>query len=358
MCGPSGTADLLAIAAGRDAADSVLGWLRVPVSKALNVSTPHGFDAAAAKLAAELRRRAAQPEADALRAAIAVLDVDWGGMTPAQRRALLARARQEAGRALAEVPRRIDAPLGRAAEKVVSATRSDARSRQRLAIAADFNAVDRRAVAYVQRSTSLFVRDELGRRVDTLSERAREVVARGLERGLGRADLAEELATAAEAALVTRSRPYWEVVAASFLGESRSLSQLSAYAEARIERYVISAILDEHTTDTCRFLDGKVMQTADGLRAFERLERATEPLAIKQERPWVRERVGEDGKRGLFVDRGDESTLLGVVERSGVGARDDRGSYSRALSSRELAPAGIGFPPFHGLCRTTTVADV
>lgn len=33
-----------------------------------------------------------------------------------------------------------------------------------------------------------------------------------------------------------------------------------------------------------------------------------------------------------------------------------RGAYSRALSSRDLAPAGVGFPPFHGFCRTTTVA--
>jgi hypothetical protein len=80
-------------------------------------------------------------------------------------------------------------------------------------------------------------------------------------------------------------------------------------------------------------------------------------MAIKDVRPWVRERLGEDGKRTLAVDRGGESTLLGVVERSGVGARDDRGTYSRALSSRDLAPAGVGFPPFHGLCRTTTVAD-
>jgi hypothetical protein len=28
------------------------------------------------------------------------------------------------------------------------------------------------------------------------------------------------------------------------------------------------------------------------------------------------------------------------------------------LSGRDLVPAGIGFPPFHGLCRTTTLPDV
>lgn len=357
MCDPSGSDDLVQVGRGRAAADALLAAIGVPVAKALDLGTARGFDTAVARLAAELRRHAVRPETDALRAALAVLDIDWRATTAAQRQSLLAQARAAAGRALVDVPQRIEAPLGRAAEKVVAATRSDVRRSQRLAIAADFNAVDERAIRFIRRSTALFVRDELGRRVDAMTERARDVVARGLERGLGRDDIAEELAATAEGALLTRGRPYWEVVAASFIGEGRSLSQISAYAEAGIERYVLSAILDEHTTDTCRFLDGKVLQTVDALRTFDRLERATEPMAIKDVRPWVRERLGEDGKKTLSVDRGGESTLLGVVERSGVGARDDRGAYSRALSSRDLAPAGIGFPPFHGLCRTTTFAD-
>jgi hypothetical protein len=137
-----------------------------------------------------------------------------------------------------------------------------------------------------------------------------------------------------------------------------SLSQISAYAEAGIERYVFSAVLDEHTTDTCRYLDGKVVETAEGLRTFERLEASDDPLAIKQIRPWVRERVGDDGMRNLVVDRGTQRSVLAVVERSGYGARDDRGAFSRGLSGREVATEGVGFPPFHGLCRTTTLPDV
>jgi hypothetical protein len=72
----------------------------------------------------------------------------------------------------------------------------------------------------------------------------------------------------------------------------------------------------------------------------------------------VRERLGDDGKRHLLVDGDGDASVLAVVERSGVGVRDDRGGYSRALSGRDLAPAGIGFPPFHGFCRTTTVPDI
>ena len=358
MCGTSATDDLLTVSAARDAGDQILADLRVPLAKALDLSTGRGFDVAVARLAARLRRLAAKSDAEALRQALAVLDLDWRATSPAERSALVRRALEAAGRATAPVSRAIAAPLGRAATEVVEATRGDARRRHGLAIAADLNALDHRAIRYVTRANALFVRDRYGQRLETFGQRVRESVARGLEAGLGRDAIAEELATIAEAALVRQARSYWDVVAASFVGESRSLSQISSYAEARIERYVLLALLDEHTTDTCRFLDGKVLETASALRTFERLEASEDPLAIKRERPWVRERMSDDGKRHLAVDGARGPTVLAVVERSGVGARDDRGAYSRALSSRDLAPAGIGFPPFHGLCRTTTVPDL
>lgn len=358
MCGTSPIVDDLSlIREARSAADELLAGLGVPIRKAFDVTTPRGFDYAVSHLSALLRRFARVPETEAVRQAVAVLDVDWRAMTATQRSQLVRRALASAGRAVSTVHEQIRAPLGRAASDVVAATRSDGR-RRGLAIAADFNAIDRRAVAFVTRANSLFVRDEYARRLDSFGLEAKRIVARGLEDGLGRDEIAGDLARVANEAMVQRSASYWDVIAASFVGEARSLSQISFYAEAGIERYVLSAVLDEHTTDTCRFLDGKVIQTADAVRMLDRMESSDDPAAIKQIRPWVRERVGEDGKRALLVNRDGERSVLAVVERSGVGARDDRGAYSRALSGRDLAPAGIGFPPFHGLCRTTTLPDV
>ncbi len=357
MSDMSPTDELSVIRAAGLAADDLLSSFGVPLRKALDPSTPRGFDAAVVRLASTLRRFSRQPEADALRGAIAVLDVDWRALSPSRRTQLVRRALSAAGRAVGTVHEAIRAPLGKAASEVVSATRTDAR-RRGLGIAADFNAIDRRAMDYVTRANSLFVRDEYGRRLERLGQDVKRTVARGLEHGLGRDDLADELRHIAEASLARRSASYWEVVAASFVGESRSLSQVSAYAEAGIERYVFSSVLDERTTDTCRYLDGKVFQTADALRTFERLEAAEDPLAIKHMRPWVRERIGEDGKRQLRVERSGERTTLAVVERSGFGARDDRGEFSRGLSSRELGSLGIELPPLHGLCRSNVLPDV
>ncbi len=355
MCVASTTDDV--IREGRRAADDLLAHLGVPVRKAFIVVTPRGFDATVSRIAALLRRLARKPEIEAVKQAVAVLDVDWRALTAAQRSQLVRRALTEAGRAVQSVHAQVREPLGRAASDVVSATRSDAR-RRGLAIAADFNAVDRRAVAYAVRANSLFVRDEYGRRLDAFGAEAKGLVAAGLEGGLGRDEIASDLARAANAAMVQRSASYWDIIAASFVGESRSLSQISSYAEAGIERFVLSAVLDEHTTDTCRFLDGKVIQTSDALHMLDRMESSEDPSAIKQIRPWVRERLGDGGKRTLVVDRDGERGVLAVVERSGVGTRDDRGEFSHTLSGRDLAPAGIGFPPFHGLCRTTTLPDV
>jgi SPP1 gp7 family putative phage head morphogenesis protein len=354
MCGTCASDDLVALARGREAADTMLERLRVPVAKAIDPSTPRGFDAVVARLAAALRRRAGGLEADALTALLRALDVDWPSARPSARRSAIDRARQLAEQVLAGVPARARETVTRAAREVVEATRSDVRRRQRLAIGADLNAVDTRAVAYLGRASELFVRDEYGRRLDAFGDVARRVVAAGLEQGLGRDDIAQDLAAAAERAMVQRSASYWDLVAASWVGEARSMSQISAYAEAGIERYKIVAVLDEHTTDTCRYLDGKVLEVADALRTLGRLEAAEDPLALKSERPWVRERVGDDGRRVIGVGE----TELAVVERSGVGVRDDRGEYARAHSSRDLAPAGIGYPPWHGYCRSTTVADL
>jgi hypothetical protein len=353
MCGTSATDDLLIVASAREAADELLTGLHLPVSKGLDLSGGKGFDLAVARLAARLRRLVAGFDAAGVRAAIEALDADWGAIAPGSRSGLVRRALAAAARATAPVARALATPLGRAATEVVEAKRRDARQRQRLAIGADLNALDQRAIRYVARANALFIRDGYGRRLEVFGQRVRETVAGGLEAGVGRAELAADLAALAEASLVRQAPSYWTLVAASFVGEARSLSQISSYAEARVERYVLSAVLDEHTTDTCRFLDGKVLETDAALRTFERLEASEDPLAIKRERPWVRERIGEDRKRTLTADQ----TVLAVVERSGVGVRDDRGEYSRALSSRDLAPAGIGFPPFHGLCRTGTVPD-
>lgn len=325
--------------------------LRLPVSKAMDLGSPQGFDRASALLAARLRCSAGPAEADALREAVAVLDVDWGRTTAAQRRRLVAESLVAAGRSTALIPRRIEVPLGDAATAVVNATRAHSRQVQALAIGARFNALDHRVARHIVNAQGLFVRDEYGRRLDTFGREARRVVASGLERGLGSSDIAGELESAARAALIERAPFYWEVVASAFIGQGRSFAQVSSYAEAGVQRYRIEAVLDERTTHICRYLHGKTFEVADALRKFDQVERLEDPEAIKQMLPWVRAR--REGDRLVLTGAG---TPIADVTRSALGVRDDVGEYRPRLAETELRDAGIGFPPFHGLCRTTTLS--
>lgn len=342
----------------REVADRVLDeYLRIGIAKALDLRTARGFDQAVARIANELRRRAGHSDGAAARAAISALDVDWSNTTAEQRRRLIARALAAARQRTAGVPAQVEVVFGNHAEAVVRAGREGARRDQPLSVRADFNAVDRRVIEHLRTSPTNYVRDEYGRRHEAFSERARQIVADGLEAGLGRDDLARDLAAAATGILTGRATWYWDVVAAAFVGRGRSLAQLSAYAEAGLARYRIVAVLDEVTTPTCRFLDGKTFSVSRGIELFDRTE-AT-PDQLNELNPWIREgRDPAGGQRSLYIRRGDERIMLARIERAGAGRRDDAGALAGVLDERELGELGIGFPPYHGLCRTTTIGVV
>ena len=357
MCETCATADELALVHGaREVADEFLRSLGLPLHKSMDLSTPKGFDRAVAGMASELRRSVSASDQAAVRAAVTVLDIDWHQTTARQRRNLVAQALEAAGRRVARVPAEVSAVFGEAADEVVGATRGHARRAQGLRLAADFNALDRRISQHLVRTQANFVRDEYGRRLDSLGEEARRVVAESLEAGPGRADIAADLQRTAEHALVTRPTYYWEVVAGAFVANGRSLAQMSAYAEAGIQRYVIEAVLDEVTTEICRFLHGKTFSVGDALGRFDRIEQMERPEDIKAEQPWVREAVdSETGRKVLYVDRGGTRTPIADVVRSALGTSDDQGEFRRGQSERELMDLGVSFPPFHGLCRSTTL---
>ena len=106
---------------------------------------------------------------DAVRAAIEVLDVDWHGdhrrPAPEPGRPGPGGRGSQDGRLS---PQAVSAPFGEAADEVVGATRDHARRGQRLGIAADFNAVDRRITRHLREPQANFVRDEYGRRLEDL----------------------------------------------------------------------------------------------------------------------------------------------------------------------------------------------
>ena len=315
-----------------------------------------GFDLAVARLSIALGMAAGKHLSDA--ASVFALEVpDLTALDDAHRTIWLSAALEHVRRKLSPIPDEAARCFGRWGPEVFREAKRDLKARYALIISpTSTNTVDSRLLELVIRSQTNFVRNSLGVRMKTLGEKARQVVSSGLESGLGRKEVARNLAGMAHAELVGRATSYWDVVAGAFIGSGRSASQMSAYAEAGIHRYVIEAVLDEHTTEICRFLHGKTFRVEDALSRLERAAALEDPMEIKSLQPWVRDGTSDkDGHRWLYAGQGSERKPVVEVLRGGFGSRDVRGEYGRCLSDRQLADLGVSLPPFHGLCRTTTV---
>lgn len=66
----------------------------------------------------------------------------------------------------------------------------------------------------------------------------------------------------------------------------------------------------------------------------------------------------ETGRTRLHVNGFSGRIDLAEVTRLALGTRDERGVFRALASDSALNEVGIGFPTYHGLCRTTTLAVV
>jgi SPP1 gp7 family putative phage head morphogenesis protein len=337
--------------------------LAAPVAKASGENdprSPEGFLRIVDQVARALRRASQGAEVDAVRRAIDQLDVDWPHLTDADRMRIV----RAANEAIAGVPPaimpKVHEVLDLEAGRVVRGTRRSAKQTFSLNISSDFTRTDERIAQFVARSQTNFIRDEYGRRQVAFSEKARQIVSRAIAQGLGRDEISRQLREAFRNTAVNRSAFYWDVVASAFVGRARSFAEVSSYADAGISHYIIVAVLDEVTTDICRFLHGKRFSVGASMAQFARIERLRDPERIKHEQPWLQVRQDRRGNRVLVVptERGD--VRVAVVEDSAERkrAKDELGRFRNGMSATKLEAVNVGPPPFHCLCRTATVPEV
>lgn len=323
----------------------------VPIEKAIDPLDPAGFLRIVAQLRRALSAATRGAEAAALREALQTLDVDWRSLDGIGR----ARVLDAVNTAIGAVP---TAALPRVSEtfrivgpRIAGESRRSSVRRFGLSIPVSLTEADRRAIEGVRRNTTAFVRDEYGARRAEYAQDARDIVGRGLEEGIGSSEIAERLGERLGAAL-GRGDAYWQVVAMSFANTARTGSQLGAYAQAGIQRYVFEAVMDEVTSDICRYYHGREFEVAPALAQMRAQTSAEDPESVRESNPWIREGRDADGNRILYFERGGDRTTVATIERSGVGSRDDTGSFSGGMSSSALQAEGIPYPPLHGRCRS------
>lgn len=350
---------------GARAAEVILAKAyRIDIRKALDPLDPEDFLVIVDKLATAMSRATEQTEVAILNAALRALDVDWENLSETARDKVI----EAAGRSLEKIPGRVipalEHQLTITGPNMVTGARRGERARLgvtfRASIAVKMDATDRRIIEHAVRSQGLYVRDEYGRRREHFSRVAREVVAHGLEQGLGRDDIAADLQNrlGIEAG-IARSRAYYQVIAGTFANRARTWGQLASYRDAGIERYRFEAVMDERTTEQCRYLNGKTFDVSRGIQLYQAVEESSDPEAVRDITPWVRVGRDENGRQIIFTETRDgDRTLIAEVTRSGVGSRDDAGEFARGKSAAALQEMGACMPPLHANCRSTIVADV
>jgi SPP1 gp7 family putative phage head morphogenesis protein len=334
-----------------------------PVSKAsgdIDPRSPEGFLRIVDQVARALRRAAQGAEADAVRRAINQLDVDWPHLTDEERMHIVRAANQAIAGVPPAIMPKVHEVLDLQAGRVVRETRRSTKQTFSLKISSDFTRTDERIAQFVARSQTNFIRDEYGRRQVAFSEKARQIVSRAIAQGLGRDEISRQLREAFRNTAVNRSAFYWDVVASAFVGRARSFAEVSSYADAGISHYIIVAVLDEVTTDICRFLHGKRFSVGASMAQFTRIERLRNPERIKHEQPWLQVRQDRRGDRVIVVPTEHGNVRVAVVEDSAERkrAKDELGRFRNGISSAKLETLNVGPPPFHALCRSQSVPEV
>lgn len=341
--------------AAEELASQLLGF---SVRKAIDPLSPAGFLLIGEKVSAKLATAAAGAEAAVVADILDELDLDWGSMSSAA----AAAAMKAVNTALAKsystrlLPKLSDV-LQVEGPSVMRSTRLSIIASEHVEIASKLSQRDLAAEAAIRKSHLNFIRDSSGVRAEVLSAKAREAVAAGLAQGLSTDKIAAKLDRLFKDD-VPQPESYWRVVADAFVGRARTTSQISSYEEAGIETYEIVAVLDEVTTDICRFMDGKTFSVSAARGFLDGLEELDDPEDVKYANPWVRKGEDpEDGGLRLYVPTKDgKGVTIAKIARSGVGSSNDRGSFTGTRTDEELIALGIPVPPFHGRCRSTIVA--
>lgn len=337
-----------------DAAEDILYELGVPIEKAgLDPLDPGDFIVISKKLGRAFESVAKGAESAAVKKALTTLDVDWTRMNARQKKAIFAEASRLLQESAEKVAPRIGKIVKRSARTLYEDTRDSAAQRYGITIQPSLSDHDEKAAEWLRKSQTAFVRDAFQRRAVRFSQRARDIVADGISKGLGDKEIAAELATKLTG--LHRSRDYWEVVANVFTNRARTYSALSSYEEAGISHYVWLSMMDEATSVQCRFMHNQRFPVERSMNVIRQVQELDDPEDIVTAQPWLRLGADSAGKQVLFYETKTSKREIARVDESALGRADDPGKFTSLTRS---LPAGITMPPAHARCRSTVVPEV
>ena len=116
-----------------------------------------------------------------------------------------------------------------------------------------------------------------------------------------------------------RGFSYFEGLAEYTTYRINELGKINGFEKAGIEYYEIKAIIDDRTSDVCRYMDGVVFPVSEAVKFRDSILKLNSPEDIKKFAPWRSATEISDFKKDGF-------------------------------------PTGMALPPYHWRCRTITIA--
>ena len=185
---------------------------------------------------------------------------------------------------------------------------------------------------------------------ERLSRTIQQELIKGLETGEHYRKVTAEIVKKTPEIVTRQQVNFLNVTAQNALGRARSQAQLMTYRDAQVTVIRLSAVMDERTTPQCSFLNNQIIGVEPTLNYMEKaVSRDEDP---RNAFPWIVAR--KDRKTGKeFL----EFTQDGKTHR--FAETDKRGEmkYREGWNIDKLVPYGVGMPPYHALCRSTTYLD-
>lgn len=230
----------------------------------------------------------------------------------------------------------VEAEVGRELEAMYAASRETAAGAVGLPLDT-FTVADANSLGVLRRHNLYWIRTNYTRNVREGIERA---TADALGQGLGRRALAAELRRRLGERFALTDN-HWLTIASAGLNRTRNVAQVRTYEIAEITHYEILAVLDKRTSEVCRYMDGRVFSVETALSVVNELEAADTPEDVKRLMPWL---------------RWDEARQAPFARLAGRRVDLPRSGAESARANRDVEKVAP-LPPYHGRCRTTTVAS-
>lgn len=238
--------------------------------------------------------------------AIKRLEDPSGAMTAEDVEIVLATLEEHLGRPMSEL-------LG---EEVANVQRTSYETAFKdLELKFQFGKKDARVLRWLEQDALYWIESYYDREV---REQLQEELISSVSLGESRLQAGKRLQSAF-GARVKKDNLYWEGLSNHVVTRTREFGKVSGYQQAGISYIEVRAVLDNRTTQICRYMHGRIFKTSDAKKLREKIMSADTPDEIKRVAPWI------------------------------------TGGKVKRMKTFQLADEGVILPPYHWNCRSTTV---